>query len=305
MSQYDAALGVSAATLDQALSQLYSNQAARSALFAGQEHSEMGGSTYTAIWDILIAPSFVLEPPDDALWTASINSHGEHPTVREKPASNLLQLVFPQLKASYGKDGQTPVSGTGKVIVFATISIMGTTATLSPLAVWLDESQMKGWDRTILNRLILPRVLEKAGQILAGFQIPPLSFKGIDLTPSQAVIAGGLFVLGASLKGSAPVNLSNANWPSQPLFLLVSSELMTQAAQKVAAEKLVGKKLEDSGKCLNDLASYSASCQITGVSDVAPTDARTSVNANVGFSFSAKVELGSGPCAISAAASKL
>lgn len=302
MSQYDVAIGMDSSTLDKGISQLYANSQAREKLFKGVQEGTQGSLKYTANWDIQAAPTFILTPPPDDKWSASINNQGKHPTVADKPSQNTFQLVFPQFHAEYLSGSADPVSGTTEVIVFAKVAIQGDKAAITPLAVWLDESKMSTWDRLILNQ-ILKQVLQKAETMLSGMQIPllsfPLSGADINLTSPQVTITGSQLVLAASLSSKGSVDINGVTWPQQPLFVLMSADIINQVVGELARD-LTGKTTTGSGDKSGGKYSYTAQLeQIRGIG-VQPNDL-TKINANAIFAFTTDVEVLGVPCSLTSA----
>lgn len=290
MSQFDVAVGMDATTLNQGVSGLYANSQARADLFKGSQTGTLGTAPYTADWDIQTAPTFTLAPPTATQWNNSINSQGQHPTT-PVPTENFFQLVFPQFYGSYTLGTAAPVSGTTEVIVFAQMTISGSTLSLAPLAVWLDETKMTGWDQFILNQVILTQVLQKADTMLSGLHIPPLSFAlagaNLQLTPPQGTISGGWLILAASLQTKGTVDITGVTWPQQSLFVLLSSDVINQVASGLGGQ-LAGKQFSDDGSKNGGKYSYNATLERLDGIQADATDL-TKINAQALFSFQANV----------------
>lgn len=307
MSQYDAAVGLDSSTLDKGASQLYADPGARDKLFKGSETGTLNKLQYKAVWDIQAPPTFKLSPPPADLWAKSIDGTGNNPDAGKRPTENAFQLVLPQFEASYTLGSAKPVSGTTEVIVFATVSIQDNKATIAPVSVWIDESKMKGWDKFILNKVILARILPQAQQMLAGITIPPLSFSksgaSIDLTPPVVTIQNNQLVLAASIKSKQTVDIAGVQWPSQPLFLLISPDLLEHTASDLAQANLLHQTFSDDGD-YKSVLKYSWEAKVNSVDSITShADDRTKLSAKVGFGFSATMKpLGiGGPCAVTAA----
>ncbi len=307
MSTFDAAVGMDESTLNHGASGLFANPQARQQFFKGSQSGSLGKLQYTVTFDIQAAPTFVLSPPPLDRWTKSINDKGKNPAAGDLPAgNNVFQLHFPQFLGQYTMAGASK-SGTAEVYVTCTFTIDGSKLTLKPLAIWLDESKMKDWDKAILN-IILMQVLQQAEKMLAGLDIPPLSFSEsgvqISMTPPAATIADGHLVVAASLSSKGSVDLTGATWPAeQPLFILLSSDLLTKVATEGAQSQLVGQEFTGNGS-YEKVLSYDWKAKVNSVSGITPTASdMTKVSANVGFGFEATLKpLGiGGPCAISAA----
>ncbi|MFK7695467.1 hypothetical protein [Paenibacillus sp. HJGM_3] len=307
MSQYDVAVGLNSTTLDKGAAQLHADPGARAKFFKGTETGTFNKLTYTADWDIQAPPTFDLSPPPADQWAQSIDSSGNHPDAGARPTVNAFQLVMPTFAASYTMGSAQPVSGTTKVVVFATLAIQDSKATFYPASIWLDETQMKGWDKFILNKVILPRILPQAQQMLAGLTIPPLSFSqsgvSIELTPPIAAIQNNQLILAASLKAKQTVDITGVQWPNQPLFLLLSPTLLENAASELAQSQLVNQIFSDNGD-YKSVLKYEWEAKVNSVDSITThADDRTKLSANIGFGFTATLKpLGiGGPCAVTAA----
>jgi len=310
-AQYDIAIGLNHTTLDKGVSQLYSNQDARQKLFQGDESGTNSGISYKATWNIKAAPTFNLTAPTEAIWKASINDKGVNPT-SAMPTNNVFQLVFPSFEASLSLGGATPVIGTAEVIVIGQISISGNVLSIAPLSIWLDQSKMSGWDKFILDQIVLKNVLLKAEALLKGINIPPLSFSKSGITVAftnpLAAISNGQLIMAASLQSKKTVNIDGITWPQKPLFSLVSKDVMTSVATQ-AVDKLgiVGEEKKGDGD-YKSLIKYSYTAKLDSITEITPnTSDMTKISAKIGFGFSATADpLGiGGPCAISAATSSM
>jgi hypothetical protein len=304
MSQFDVAIGMNEATLDQGVSGLYANSEARQKLFKGSQTGTLGNSQYTASWDIQAAPTFSFEPPSESQWSCSIDDQGQNPTT-PIPIENMFQMVFPQFYGKYTLGTSEPVSGTTEVIAFVQMTIQGNKITLAPLSVWLDESKMSGWDQYILNQVILKNVLQQATRMLSGMNIPPLSFSlsgaKIELSAPVGTVGNGWLILAASLPSKGAPDITGVTWPNQPLFVLMSSDVVNQVVNALASQ-LNGKKFSNDGSKNGGKWSYTAT--IDRLDNVQPDSSDlTKINANVLFSFDASVAYGI--CSLSTAAGSM
>ncbi len=233
---FDVALGLTNATVNRALAQLYAKPDARNKFFKGSK--TVGPVTIN--YDIQEPPTVSLDgPPADGWdkWKDAIDNNG---VTDDKPvpaaADNPFQVRFTQFEVSSGSDtGTAPL-----VIVFCTSSLAGTKVTFDPQKAWLDESKVPGWTKIILNAAI-GVALQKAEQQLAGLDIPPLSFGTagvtVDLGDPVATIGGGRLLLLANLKSKKdPPDPAGFTWPQQDLFGLLSTDVMNQVAGGAAAK---------------------------------------------------------------------
>jgi hypothetical protein len=309
MSTFDAAVGMDHTTLDGGIAQLYAAPDARAKLFKGSESGESGGLQYTASFDILAAPLFDLAPGPaiTARWPASIDQTGSQPK-GPLPTTNLFVLTFPSFEAKATIGTSKPVEGTANdVTVFCTVTIADGVATLKPLSVWLDESHMTGWDKLILNGVILKKVVTTAQQMLAALKIPPLTFTEsgitVDFMPPVVTIQGGMLVLATSLTSTNRIDLTGFTWPAKPLFVLVSGNAITKIGNDALKTKLAGTSYSDSGSVAGGTAKWDASATIKSATMSSDESDRTRVSASIGVEFSAELKpfgIG-GPCAIGAA----
>jgi hypothetical protein len=299
-------------TLDRGAAQLYAKPEARTNIFKGERTGTQGGLAYTASFDIQQAPAFLLQPPPADLWAKSVDVNGKNPTPASRPVTNAFQLVFPQFLGSYTL-GPAKQSGTTKVIVFATVSLdatpSGSKVVFKAESVWLDESHMTGWDRFILNGVILKQVLTQIGQMLAGFDIPALeiSKEGVTVefgTPVVSIVNSQL-IAAAGLKAGAPVDIRGVTWPSKALFLLVSADTIRNVANQAAA-KLAGQTKSGRGD-YSKVITYDYTAKLNSVSITPNAADMTKAVAAIDFAFSATLKpLGiGGPCGVGAASGSM
>src|ERR1700685_3665400 len=311
MSQFDIAIGLDHTTLDKGIAQLYADPSARQNLFKHSETGSEAGLNYTASFDLQAPPTFAFEPPPADKWAQSINTQGLNPKPEDRPTQNAFQLVFPQFQGTYQMGTSAPVQGTAQAIAYCVVGVANNQPTLSTVAVWLDESQMKGWDKFILNQVILKQVLTKVNTMLAGLKIPPLSFSRsgvtVDLMTPVVAIAGTTLILASSLKTTGKVDITGVQWPAQPLFVLISGTAIQTISNDAVQANLVGKTFSTDGSVAGGTAKYSAEAKVDSVTITSNAADRTQVIAEVGVGFDATLKpfgIG-GPCSVGAATSSL
>jgi hypothetical protein len=303
-SQFDIAVGLTHQTLDKGTTQLYQDPTAREKLFKGSDSIKSDDQTtlYTVNYDVKQAPNFVLAAPDANTWKQSVDDTGKNPASPTPPA-NSIQVVFPQFYGKYTTSlSTTPHEGTAEVIAIVSLSMQGNTLNLTPVSVWLDESQMKGWDKYGLNQVI-KMALQMVEQMMQGLSIKPLSLVdgSIDLTDPILSLNQGVLVMAASLKAKGSVDVSGFTWPTQDLFVLLSPDVLKIGTDKIA-QKIVGFEKKDSGK-KSIVYSWDYDFTVTRA-DVTPVpDDLTKVRATIGYTFNGEVKpLGiGGPCSITTA----
>jgi hypothetical protein len=164
---------------------------------------------------------------------------------------------------------------------------------------------MSGWDKLILNRVLLKNLLSKMKEMLAGLSIPVPSFsafevRGIEKRPlrikkfdvripelaqPQIAIQDGRLVLASCLKSGGAVDISDFPWPPEPFFILLSRAVVRHFTQLVT-ENL---SLQDQGEKLT--ASWSFSIRL-GKLDIGQKEAPAGhLRLKASLSFEAKAKL--------------
>jgi len=310
MATFDFALGMDHSTLDHGVAQLFNDKKARETFFKGEKSGKTDqGLTYDVSFDIGAAPQFSLAPDDvlKALWPQSIDIHGKHPS-GPLPAQNLFILTLPEFSGDLTVGTAPKLHGsTANVRVFSTLSVVDGVATLAPQSIWIDEAHFNGWDKFILNGVVLPAVLTKAQALLAGLKIPKLSFSRdgvqVDLMPPDGAIVSGLLILASSLPATGKIDLAGAVWPTKALFVLASGGAITSIAQSAVDAKLVGHEFPEQGNITG--GEWDAEAKVNTATVVSDAQDRTKLTATIGFGLSGELKpLGiGGPCAVTGATS--
>ena len=300
-TNYDVALAMNAATLNAGMLSFYGKLDARSQLFTGSvsQGTALGNAVVT--WDVQASPTFVLAPPTAAQWAAALKPEVPVPPM---PTTNAFDLQLGSLNATLSLAGSAPIGGTTSVDVFATVTQTGDKISLTPVAISLDESKMTGWDKIILNGVLLPALFKAVTALLAGITLPAIpAFAGITLGTPTIVVEQSLLLAVACLSTGGDVNIDNVTWPQQPLFLQVSSSVINGAASYFAAA-LSGAQTRGSFSgdygVFSANASYSAS--ITGVTATASATDLTVINASITASAQASGSASSPGCSLTLAA---
>ena len=227
MTSFDIVAGTTTPGLDQLASSLYAVPAARTGLFKGslkQSVAPFGDVVLT--YDVLAAPTFVLEPPTVAQWQAAQKLDPTQP----RPTTNALQVVFSSVSGSVTIGTSAPIAATGAFTVFATLAVSDGTAALTPVAVYLDESSFSTWDKIIVNAILVPQALKLAAKLLT-FALPPIpTFLGLSFQPVVAAVQSDCVIAGVSLAGGAPTVLDGVVPPTgMDVFAMVSLTAVNQA----------------------------------------------------------------------------
>ena len=224
MSHFDIAAGATPAGLRGLLNQLYGAPQARAYLFKGEEtiDLDMVGQA-TGTWDVAKPPVLRLEPPTQAQWNAAHFADPEAPTP-PRPAKNAFAIDFPQLDVSLTAAGLNK-SASGLVTAYGYFTLDISTVSLRILALGIDESSFSMLDEVIVNRVVVPQVLEMAQKVGAAIPLPHLpSVAGITFQePSIAASPAGLAIAASRSDQPAPdaIGLTFPK-PGPDLFALVN-----------------------------------------------------------------------------------
>ncbi len=242
MTNYDIAIGLDHAVLEKAVAHLYADNVLRQSIFQGTETKELAPlGSITLTYDILAAPTFVLTAPTTTQWDAAIKSTG----VTERPTQNAFQLKFGDIKGTVQVGSAAPMSAQGWLTVFAVVEIVETQASLTPLAIEVDESKFTVWDKLIINQMLVPTALnEISTNILKSIQLPPLpELLGVVFNPPIAAIEKERLLLATTMNSNtAAPDLSGESWPGDKPFFLLASTGLINAALGTATGTLKGMK---------------------------------------------------------------
>jgi hypothetical protein len=245
MSTFDVACGMSAATLNRGIGQLYARPEARKKLFRGSKSESTALGEVTLTWDILVAPVFILTPPTAAQWQKAQKKQVDGKDVPQ-PTVNGFQVRFAQFNASYSVNGGTGAAGTTDLRVYATVNVRddlqqadAEAVILSVAGIGLDETKFSQWDRLIFNKILLPQLFAMIDQMLGTIKFRNLAYKGVKVAHPVASVTDDMLVVAAVLNTKSATDLSGVVWPQKSFFTLLSPDLIQKAAATYA-KTLVG-----------------------------------------------------------------
>ena len=306
MSNYDVAVGLTGAVIQQALGVVYSKL--YPSVFKGATSTTVAGKPVEVSWDVQAAPTLVFRPPaaGAALMIPHLAAHGYVPPaglthddiatmlLGVLTEANVFQVCFDPVVIQ--TTGSAPVKAPITVVV--ELNVANNTVTFHPLTATADPSNPI--DKLILNAVILPQVLAMAQTLLSGISIPSPSVEGVTLGPVNAAIQDGRLVMLANLAGKPSPAVPADEWPGTPFFAAVSSDACLAVAR--AATAGVSKSMTTGGSVGSSLggASYNASATMSGIG-VAPGGDSTSLrlSANLSGSASASVKVACVPVGVS------
>ncbi|QQQ73407.1 hypothetical protein IOD16_19050 [Saccharothrix sp. 6-C] len=232
-------------------------------------------------------------------WQGSIGPDGKHPT-GDPPTGNVLTLSIPSLELAITIDGSPLPTVSPAVEFYGRLALADGTASLTPLAVWADQSKLTGPEKSIIDRLILPQVFLRLGAVLSGHAIAPQTVDVIGtkvkFTATDALITATHLVVVAKAD-TRTAQAVPKTWPTQPVFVLVSRAFAEHVAQTTAdAHKntVVYNKSDSGGG-----ASFSAKAVLNSIDKIRidQSDA-TSWSASLAVSFDASASVLGNKCAL-------
>lgn len=302
MATFDAAAGVTEATFNDLVTQLYTNPPADNP-FKGTKSQDIPGiGTATLSWEVQQAPVITLGPPTQAVWDAALDDKGHTNKADGKPIPDavMVQLCIPKMHVQYVVGSAPPVGGdTTNVMAYATIAFTDDGLLITLVAISVDESQFSDWDKAIFNLLLVPNIFKAAASILTVVHIPALTWEGVTLETPTLFQCGTLLVA-ASVEtgGSTPVDVSGAQWPDKPLFVLVAQKLINDGLKGLTKAQ-EGKTHSDSGD-FKGLADWDYSLRVNSLAATVDTSDPTKVDATASVSLTAGGKLTAAGMALAA-----
>jgi hypothetical protein len=253
MSAFDLAVGIDAATMNQAGAVVYRQLYPK--LFTGSQSVTKDGFQFDVSWNVKSTPVFVLRPPDNghALVRSHLMGYNEPAgVVRAQMLSgyiaslqdNTFQMVLNDVDLTVKGEG---TSGTDqvKITIYVQADSSGGKMTLRPLKAVGETSNPS--DQWFINNILLPEVMKLGQTLLSGVTLPPLSFANVSLTPPTLIVRQERVIALANLAGKAsPAPPFPDAWPESAFFALMSEEAKLTVA-RTATSSLNGKRLDHSG----------------------------------------------------------
>lgn len=260
MANLDLAAGITVGEANRLLTGYYNTVPAEDSPFHGTETKTIKDIGPVVLkWNMTQVPVIGFGPPTQAVWDAALDTEGITNKAAGKPipTADMVRVTIPVLEASVTIDGGNPIGGTTKnVVVYATVTFAGNDITITLVAVTINESDFKKWDKVIFNTVLLPRIFAAAQSMLGVIHIPQLSWEGVTLnTPAFTLTDTQLIAASTLSTNKNPLDTSGVTWPSNPVFFVASTALMN-AALAVGVKDLVSKananktkyKLQGSGE---------------------------------------------------------
>ncbi len=297
MANFDAAAGISVASVNGALAGFYSSASAKTPFaypFQGSETktiANIGVVTFT--WTFNAAPTVAFGPPSLDIWNASLAANGNTNGVDGNPLPNgaVVQLMIPDLSVGYSIDSGAQVTGDAKNLgAYAALAFPSGEVDETLVGLTIDESAFSAWDKAIFNGLLVPKIYELAAAALGVINIPQLAWNGVQLTPPSIWMAGDQLLAAAVLTTNPqPIDVTGATWPTDPLFVLASQSLLN-AALAAGVAPYQHNTFGDSGD-YNSLADWSYTGMLQSLTATVGTISPLIVSAQVTLSLETDVSL--------------
>lgn len=277
MSNFDVAVGMTQTALDSTLADLFKNPVAKSKLFSGEVTKSLGSlGEVKMVYEIIKAPTIVLKPPTSKQW-------GEAHKIKkgEKlPTGNVFQLLMSDVKGTVTYEGTDPIKAEGAIYVYGVFEVANNRLSLTPKAVWIDESKFSAWDKVIVNGILIPKILEIADSLLSGIPLPAIpSYAGLTFQDIVAEIVNDNELVGATaLKGNDAPDLSGYQNPGQSIYVISDFSVIN----KVLDKEVVGLKVKRKKKKGSD-AWYTAGSITATVKSISASAKNNKILIHIGL----------------------
>ncbi|MER6163757.1 hypothetical protein [Streptomyces violaceorubidus] len=258
------AVGATSATLDTGLKQLH---AGHRDLLRGDRDEIVSGVRYSLGWDLREPPRISLGAPDPARWDRTWKRAG----VSTLPSSGVVQLMMPNLWLRWAPKGGTPRELSCSVTVPACLLAVDGAVRVDLLGVWMETPPANGDDRTVLKRVLVPRILKLGGDLLKRLELPAQQLLGqsLDLTPVLVDVTDRYLVVATGSQPD-PASVSAVDWPTgKEVFCLVGPALVKRlvgaAAQQEASK---GDPVVDVKESLPGVAEATLKAYFRGLKDL-------------------------------------
>jgi len=262
MANFDVAVGITQAGINNTLQSFFKNPTAQTKIFNQHISKQVGGIEASVDFSILDSPKLVLAPPSQEKWLASRGIDGKLET-GSPPQSNIFQVNVAQVKVSGTISGVT-VSSTGEIDVYGSFSLVDNVLKVLGISVWIDESKWKnnGFTKLIVNAIIIPHALKTINNLLNAIPFPqiPSTYTTTGFkNPIMDIVNDNEIVIATSLASSPDINLDSYVPPvNKDIYLQADLELINS----VLAKELDNYKFDENSS--NDDKKAKSSAEIKG-----------------------------------------
>ncbi|MDN3694329.1 hypothetical protein QWZ06_19600 [Chryseobacterium tructae] len=244
MANFDIAIGISQNALNQITSAFY--DLGKNTIFKGS----IDASGITVNWQANTAPVINLNPPSldkaqQIVESCDLNKYPRllsivSPETKNHVAEfladsgNGFSLKIDEFQMTFGDDPVTvPLYARGSV----TTNGSQTSLNILSIAITVQGSV----NQNIVNKFIIPEMMNVLGGALKGVSIPPLSLPNINLGGSRAAIKNGQLLVFANISSNPSVpSIDGFGFPSNDFFAVLSNNTMQQEVNASVAGKTFG-----------------------------------------------------------------
>ncbi|MDA3642452.1 hypothetical protein LZ318_21130 [Saccharopolyspora indica] len=243
VSPFDVAVGVQQDKLTAAVEKLYGKlyPITDGNIFKGTRNFQ--GTKVE--WDVRKPPGFQLEAPTLETWKTCIDRKGNSLSgATSVPSGAVFSVILPEFFGQFTREGGDPIGGATKVIAYGKAEVAAKALTIKTLALWLDQSHWNQWDKTIVNQVIVPQVLDMVDSVLAGLKLPvlePVPEIKLDLELGEVLIADKRLLITAVQKSGRGDSRIDLTIPQKDVFALLGKDLagrlISGKIQKMSAKE--------------------------------------------------------------------
>ncbi|WP_160139807.1 hypothetical protein [Chryseobacterium sp. c4a] len=244
MANFDIAIGISQNALNQITSAFYTE--GKDSIFKGS----IDASGITVNWQANTAPVINLTPPslDKAKQIVETCNLEKYPLLSSivspetksqvaefmADSGNGFSLKIEEFQMSFGSDPVTvPLYARGSV------TTNGSQTSLNILSISITVQGAV--NQNIVNKFIIPEMMNVLGGALKGVSIPPLSLPNISLGGSRAAIQNGQILVFANISSNPSVpSIDGFGFPSNDFFAVLSNNTLQQEVNASVAGKTFG-----------------------------------------------------------------
>lgn len=227
MSNFDVAAGMTQSALNTTIADLFKDPVAQSKLFNGTVTKKLGDlGDVTMQYQIVAVPTSELKPPTQQEWDAAYKiKDGE-----KMPTGNVFQLLMPDVKGTITYATVAPLKAEGEIKVYGVFEVVSNKLSLTPKAVWIDETKFSAWDKVIVNGILIPKILEIATSTLSGIPLPAIpEFAGLTFQDYVAqIVNDNEIVVATSLTGGSAPSLDAYKNPGQDIYAITDFTVINQ-----------------------------------------------------------------------------
>jgi hypothetical protein len=241
MSEFDVAIGINQDVINEALTAVYnSTYPSKPNLFADSEKIE--DLKLQIEWDIQEPPAINFNPPEDVSQSLS-----EHFTKDDKllklssedksalvaaASSATFGINIPKIFINLAVEGEQSQSVTLSANLVGRAEVDQNSAfNLILISAKVKLAETETILQGLLDKVLVPILIQQMKSLLGSIQIPPLTFEGITLSAPTILTEDGHLVALSNMspKQSPVVTSSGTLWPKSKVFFIIGDNLKSAA----------------------------------------------------------------------------